>query len=191
MQYIMIVQSLHHVILVLLQISLSYSDAFYGEIYMKKKAIVGIIILLIFVAIVGTKLYIENQETKAACDLFLEWFYDVEAEEIAEWQIYDMRKGWLPDEVVRIELADEQKEEFCQMMKNVSSDEVILGAGCDKREFVDLRLFTTEEEEWFLRFADDVIYVQGVPNELNELYGWWSWEIKDDELIRFITEYLE
>ena len=158
---------------------------------MKKKIVFVIMIIFIPVAIIGSKLYVENQKMKVARNLFLEWFNDVETEEIAEWQIFDMRNGWLPDEVIRMDIGEENKKEFCQIIKDVSVEQVKLGEGCDTREFVDLRIFTTNEQEWVLRYADNVIYMHGVPDELNELYGWWPWEIRNEKLNEFLSGLLE
>lgn len=161
--------------------------------FMKKRKgiIIGTVVTMVLLAVIGVKFYVTNQETNAARNLFMEWFHDVEVEDVEEWRAYDMRKGYYPQEIIDIALTNEEKKEFCQLMKSVSWDEVTLGPGSPEVKMLDLQLLLAEDGAWIFRFDGEVIYVYGVPDELNEIYGYWSWEIRNDKLNEFLTELLQ
>ena len=166
-----------------------------GGVSLKKILIVSTAI--IFLAIMGNVIhaaYEENlarQEENAAKNKLLEWLYAVEPESIEEWGAQDTRIGEDPKDFIRLELKEEQKQQFCQVLKTISAEEVVLGPGSPQGMDLDIWFYCSDPGNWCFRYEEPTVYVYGVPTPLSDEVGRWPWEIRNEKLNEFLSGLLE
>lgn len=155
---------------------------------MKKK--ISVVIAVIALVSIGRVAY-AAYEQHIAKHTFLEWIYEVEPETITDWGAVDTRNVQSTKDYIDLNLKDEQKKELCLALKSIKSDEVTLGRGRHDARLLSLYFFVLETMDWNFRFDGEVVWLYGIPEELQEVTGWWPWEIRNEKLNEFLSGLLE